>query len=82
MSDREIRPCFGRVFDVRLLSVTSRSISSSGVASRPVVVVTTIGKKVMRKVMKTRGRSLAPSVTTMIGATATMGVEWTITISG
>ena len=51
------------------------SINSSGVASRPVVVVTTMGKKVIRKVITTRGRSDAPIVTTMIGAMATMGVE-------
>ena len=58
------------------------SISSGGVASRPVVVDTTIGKNVIRKVMTTRGRSDAPSVTTMIGATATIGVDCTITRIG
>ena len=38
-------------------------------------VETTIGKKVIMKVMTTRGRSEAPSVTMMIGATATIGVD-------
>jgi hypothetical protein len=33
-------------------------------------------------VITTRGRSDAPSVTTMIGATATIGVDWTITRIG
>ena len=51
------------------------SISSSGVAIRPVTVETTIGKNVIRKVMTTRGKSDAPSVTTMMGATATIGVD-------
>lgn len=58
------------------------SISSSGVASIPVTVDTTIGKNVIMKVMTTRGRSWAPNVVTMIGATATTGVDCTMTRIG
>ena len=57
-------------------------MSSSGVAISPVTVETTIGKNAIKKVMTTRGRSDAPSVTTMIGATATMGVDWMMTRIG
>ena len=58
------------------------SISSGGVAIRPVVVETTSGKKVIRQVITTRGRSPEPSPTMMIGAIATTGVDWTTTRIG
>jgi hypothetical protein len=40
-----------------------------------VTVDTTIGKNAIMNVMSTRGRSEAPNVVTMIGATATIGVD-------
>ncbi len=71
---------YSRAFDAP--SERDSSTSSSGVARRPVTQDTTMGKKAIRKVMNTRGRSPAPITTTMIGATATMGVDCTITNSG
>jgi hypothetical protein len=63
-------------------SERDNSISSSGVAISPVTVETTMGKNAIKNVITTRGRSDAPSVTTMIGATATIGVDWTMTRMG
>ena len=57
-------------------------MSSSGTARSPVVVETTRGKNVMRQVMMMRGIIPAPSVTTRMGAIATIGVDWMMTSSG
>ena len=46
------------------------------------MVETTIGKKVIRNVITTRGVSPAPRTTIIIGATATTGVDWITTSSG
>src|ERR1700692_3434216 len=57
-------------------------MSSSGVALRPLVVETTSGKNVIMQVITTRGSVSAPNVTTIIGAIATIGVDWMMTMSG
>ena len=58
------------------------STSSAGTEARPRAVETTSGKKAISVVMTTRGSRPAPRVTTMMGATATMGVDWITTSQG
>ncbi|MNY24497.1 hypothetical protein D3C86_1582160 [compost metagenome] len=58
------------------------STSSAGTDASPSAVDTTSGKKAIIVVMTTRGSTPAPSVTTMIGATATIGVDWITTSHG
>src|ERR1700704_6284796 len=55
---------------------------SLGVEPRPAVVVTTIGKNEIRNVIAIRGKSCTPRMTMMMGATATIGIEWIATTIG
>ena len=48
----------------------------------PAALEITSGKNAISVVITTRGASPAPSVTTMIGAMATMGVDWITTSQG
>src|SRR5579885_848771 len=64
------------------LSERDSSISSGGTAASPVAAEITSGKKAMSVVITTRGSTPAPNVTTMIGAIATIGVDWMTTSHG
>jgi hypothetical protein len=48
----------------------------------PAAIDSTSGKKATRKVTTTRGSSLLPKMTTRIGASATLGIDWVSTRNG
>ena len=64
------------------LQARPNSISSGGTAVMPAAIASTRGKNATRKVTTTRGSSLLPSMTTRIGASATLGIAWVSTRSG
>jgi hypothetical protein len=52
------------------------------VASRPLAIKITSGKKAIRNAASTREISPAPTRTTMMGAMAALGIDWVRTRSG
>ena len=64
------------------LQARPSSISSGGTDVMPAAIDSTSGKNATRNVTTTRGSSLLPKITTRIGASATLGIDWVSTSSG
>ena len=57
-------------------------MSSGGTDVMPAAIESTSGKNATRNVTTIRGSALLPKITTRIGASATLGIDWVSTSSG